>query len=161
MIQPPDPALYWVAGATFATLAVGSVARIIGLRQSEEARRRKRLASLRTWWILAAVVTGALLIGPLGITVLLAAASCVAWWEFTTMLDPSPRDRPAIGAGYGLVILHYLLVLTQPPSLFVIALPLTSRLVMAVFLLLAGEPGGYLRSAGGLLWGMIFLAYGV
>lgn len=161
MITPPDPALYWVAGAIFTALSLGTVARVIGLRHSEEARRRKRLASLRTWWILSGVVTGALLLGSPGVAVLLAAASCVAWWEFSSMLRTPRRNRPAVVAGYVLIVLHYLLVLTQPASLFVILLPLASILVVAVLLLLAGEPRDYVRSAGGLLWGMMFLGYGL
>ena len=161
MITAPDPALYWTLTAIFATLAAGSMVRFIALRNTEESRRRKRLASLRTWWILAAVISAGLLAGRLGICLLLTIASCSAWFEITKMLGTRPEDRLAIRAGYGLIVINYLLILFGAVSLFVVFLPISSIIVFAVLLLIKGEPKGYIRSAGGLLWGMMFLAYGV
>ena len=85
-------------------IAVGSVARVIGLRHAEEARRRKRLASLRTWWILTIVLCGGLLAGVAGVCLLLIAASCIAWREYTAMLGVRSHDQLAIRAGYGFVL---------------------------------------------------------
>ena len=46
-------------------------------------------------------------------------------------------------------------------QLFPFFLPIASMFVMAILLLVQGEPDGYIRSAGALLWGMLFLGYGV
>ncbi len=92
---------------------------------------------------------------------LLTAASCIAWFEFTRMLSGRPEDRLAIRAGYGLIVVNYLLILFERISVFVFFLPLSSLIVFAVLLLMKGEPGGYIRSSGSLLWGMMLLGYGV
>jgi phosphatidate cytidylyltransferase len=161
MITPPPPALFWIIGGLFATLVAGSVIRFIALRKADETLRRKRLASLRTWWILTAVVSGALLAGRPGICLLYAFASCVAWREFTAMLGDTKGIRLPVRAGYVLAIANYLLILLDLRLVFVAFIPLGGLLVLAVTRLLQGEPGGYIRSAGGLLWGMMFLVYGV
>jgi len=161
MITDTDTALYWALIALFACLVAGSIARFIALQNAEEAKRRKLLASLRTWWLLAVAVSAGLLAGRLGICLLLTAASCIAWFEFTRMSGARAEDKLAIRAGYGLIVINYLLILFGSISLFVIFLPVSSFIVLAVLLLIKGEPKGYIRSSGSLLWGIMFLGYGV
>ena len=161
MITAPAPALYWTLAAIFASLAIGSLARFIALRHAEEMLRRKRLASLRTWWMLAIAVSAGLLAGRPGICLLLTTASCIAWFEITRMFEPRAEDKLAIRAGYGLIVINYLLIMFGSFSFFVVFLPLSSLFILAVSLLIKDEPKGYIRSAGGLLWGIMFLGYGV
>lgn len=161
MITAPDPALYWFIAMIFASLTAGSIIRFIALRNAEPELRSKRLASLRTWWMLSIFLSAGLLAGRLGICLLLGIASCIAWSEITRMPGGRPEDRLAIGAGYVLIVINYLLILFFSAHYFVVFLPLSASIVFAVLLLLKGEPKGYIRSAGGLLWGMMFLGYGV
>jgi len=161
MITAPDPALYWILMAIFASLVAGSIGRFIALRNAGETKRRKRLASLRTWWMLATFASAGLLAGRPGICLLLSAASCVAWFEITRMYDARAQDRLAIRAGYILIVINYLLILLGSISLFVVFLPISSLVVLAVLLLIKGEPTGYIKSAGVFLLGIMFLGYGV
>ena len=161
MMMAADPAIYWAIAAIFASLVAGSMARFIALRNAEKSIRRKRFASLRTWWLLAIVMSAGLLAGKAGICLLLASASCIGWFEITRIFDARAEDKPAILAGYGLIAVNYLLILSESISLFVIFLPLGSLILFAVLLLMKGEPKGYIRSCGSLLWGIMFLGYGV
>ena len=161
MITAPDPGLYWTIFAIFACLIAGSTIRFVALRNTEEKKRRQRLASLRTWWMLATFVSAGLLAGRLGICLLLTAASCIAWFEITRMFGARSEDRLAIRAGYGLIVINYLLILLGAASLFSVFLPVGSLIALAVLLLIKDESQGYIRSAGALLWGMLFLGYGV
>ncbi len=161
MITPVDPTLYWVFGALFLSLVAGSISRFIALRNVEETKRRQRFASLRTWWLLAIAVSAALLVGRPGICLLLAAASCTAWFEITRMVGARAEDRLAVRAGYVLIVINYLLILSVSISLFAVFLPIASIVAFAVLLLLKDEPKGYIRSSGSLLWGIMFLGYGV
>jgi phosphatidate cytidylyltransferase len=156
-----DPALYWIIAGIFASLIAGSIGRFIALRNAGEAKRRDRLASLRTWWMLAALVSAAVLTGRPGVCLLLAAASCLAWFELTRMFGARPQDRLAIRAGYLLIALNYLLILTGSLALYFTFLPLSSFILFPVLLLLMGEPAGYIKSAGCLLLGILLLGYGV
>ena len=161
MITAPEPALYQTIFAIFASLVAGSISRFIALRNAEVKKRRQRLASLCTWWMLAILVTAGLLAGRLGLCLLLTAASCIAWFEITRMFGTRSEDRLAIRAGYGLIVANYLLILAGSISLFSVFLPVGSLITLAVLLLIKDEPQGYIRSAGGLLWGILFLGYGV
>lgn len=161
MITVMEPTLYRILTAIFVSLAVGSLVRFIALRGCEQALRQKRLASLGTWWLLAIVLSAALLAGRPGVCLLFACLSGIAWSEFTRIQAPRAADRPAIRAGYGLIIVNYLLILFEASVLYSVFLPVGSMLAFAVLLLIRGEPSGYIRSAGGLLWGMLFLGYGL
>jgi len=161
MITSPEPALLWAIAVLMGSLIAGTIVRFIALRSAEQETRRKRLASLRTWWMLAIAVSLGLLGGRLGICLLLGTASCIAWYEITRMYGPRPEDRSAINAGYLLIVLNYLVILTGSLTLFPFFLPLAALFVIAVSLLLKGESKGYIRSAGALLWGILFLGYGV
>jgi phosphatidate cytidylyltransferase len=161
MITAPEPALYLTSVAIFTSLVAGSICRFIALRGAEEKKRRQRLASLRTWWMLAIFVSGALLAGRLGICLLLTAASCIAWFEITRMMGTRSEERLAVRVGYGLIVINYLLILLGSISLHSVFLPVGALIALAVLLLVQDEPRGYIRSAGGLMWGMLFLGYGV
>lgn len=161
MITTPDIALLWTLAGLFTVLIVGSIARFIALRNSEAKLRRKRLASLRTWWMLAVFISAGLLLGRLGICLLLSVASCIGWFELSRLFGARPEDKLAIRAGYGLIIVNYLLILQGAVSLFVVFLPLASMLVLPIILLVMGEPRGYIRSTGALLWNIMFIGYGL
>jgi len=161
MITAADLALYEALIVIFACLVAGSIARFIALRNAEETKRSKRFASLRTWWLLAVAVSAGLLAGRPGICLLLAAASCIAWFEFSEMYGARPGDKHAIRAGYGLIVINYLLILSGSHTLFVVFLPISAFIILAVLLLIQGEPKDYIRSSGSLLWGIMFLGYGV
>ncbi|MEX2130517.1 MAG: phosphatidate cytidylyltransferase [Pseudohongiellaceae bacterium] len=161
MITAPEPALYWTLAALFASLAIGSIARLTGLRNAEAELRSKRLASLRTWWILATAVSVALLAGRFGICLLLSVASCLGWREIVRLYGARVEDSAAVRAGYALIVINYLLIFFGAVSVFVMFLPVIAPVLIAFLLLLRDEPKGYIRSAGGLLWSIMFLGYGV
>jgi phosphatidate cytidylyltransferase len=157
----PTPSLLWMIGVIFAALVVGSVVRFISLRQAEPELRVKRFQSLRTWWIIAAVVAGCLVAGRLGICLLLAAAGIVAFREFTHLLGIRETERPAIYAVSSIAVLHYLLIVFGQASAFLVFAPVAGLLTLAVVQLLRGNPAGYVRTVGSLFWGMMVLIYGL
>lgn len=161
MITAPDSALYWAITTMFVCLICGSIARFVALRGAEEKMRRQRLQSLGTWWMIAIFISAGLLLGPLGICLLLTSASCFGWWELTCMYGARKADRLAINAGYVLIVLNYGAVLIGWIAIHTAFLPVAGLLTLAFLLLAKDEPQGYIRSAGCLLWGMMFIGYGV
>lgn len=161
MISPFNPALLWVLGATFAALGGGSIARLVALRNAEESLRRRRLASLRTWWMITGIVGLCLLAGRSGVCLLLTAASCVGWREYTALLGVGPRDRFLVHAGYGIAVLNYLLILFGSEAAFGAWIPMGALLVLVAGHLLRGGTSGYVRMAGGLFLGMMFIVFGL
>ena len=149
------PSLLRIIGVVFTALAVGSVIRFVSLRNAHEELRHKRFASLRTWWIIAIVVAASLVVGRLGICLLLA------FREYATLLGVRDSERPAVYAVYGISVLHYLLILLGQASAFLVFVPLGGLATLAVLQLLRGNPEGYVRTLGGLFWGMMVLMYGL
>ena len=148
-------------GATLAALAAGSVARLIRLRHAEKTLRDRRLASLRTWWILTVVAGACILAGRPGVCLLLTVASGIGWREYTAALGTRPHDQPAVRAGYVIVVINYALILLDRASAFVVFVPVGALLILAVVQLLQGRMSGYIRMTGGLFWGLMFLVYGL
>jgi phosphatidate cytidylyltransferase len=77
------------------------------------------------------------------------------------MYGARPGDKPAIRVGYGLIVINYLLILSGSLPLFLVFLPISAFIILAILLLIQDEPRGYIRSSGSLLWGIMFLGYGV
>ncbi|MFM1896188.1 MAG: Phosphatidate cytidylyltransferase [Pseudomonadota bacterium] len=160
-MNAPVTEILWAIAGLLAALTGGTAVRLFALRNSEPELRRKRLASLRTWWILALLVSAALLLGKPGIGLLLATASCIGWQEITRLYLPRHEDRHAIRAGYGLILIHYALVVLGLDTLYPVFLPVAAPLTIAFLLLITDQPKGYVRAAGGFLWGIMFVGYGV
>jgi phosphatidate cytidylyltransferase len=64
-------------------------------------------------------------------------------------------------AVYGIALLHYLLILLGQASAFLVFVPVGGLVILTVLQLLRGNPGGYIRTIGGLFWGMMVLIYGM
>ncbi len=153
--------IYYTIAVMFLCLGLGSILRFVALRRADAELRRKRLLSLRTWWMLAIFISLGLMAGAPGICLLLVMASCIAWYELTRMFGSRPQDRIAVYAGYVLIVCNYTLILFGFLDLHGVFLPLAAPALFAVLLLAQDEPKGYIRSAGALLWGIMFLGYGV
>lgn len=148
-------------GAILIALAIGSVIRWISLRKADLELRRKRFASLRTWWMVSLVVGACLLAGRPGICLLLAGVGIVGFREYATLLGLRQSERPAVRAAYSIVVIQYLLILFEQASIFLVFVPLASLTILAVTQLVQGKAKGYIRTTGGLFWGMIVLIYGI
>ena len=161
MITPPSPTLLWVLVTLIGALVVGSVARFVGLRKADEGFRKKRLASLRTWWILTIVVGVGLLAGRTGVCLLLTIASLMAFHEYAGLLGIRKIERPAMIAAYAIAVINYLLIALGQISAFVVFVPLAAFGVVAVTQLVQGRAEGYIRTTGGIFWGMMTVFYGL
>lgn len=161
MITLPATTLLWVLGAMLAALLVGSALRLVNLHNIDQTLRRKRLASLRTWWILATLGGGCLLAGRLGVCLLLTVASLVAFYEYAGLLGIRDSERPAVITAYTIAVINYLFILFGQVSAFVTFVPLGALVIISVVQILQGKTKDYIRTTGAILWGMMVLFYGM
>lgn len=161
MLTFPSTTLLWLLGSLLAALVVGSVARFISLRNADETLRHKRFASLRTWWILAAVWGGCLLAGRPGVCLLLTIVSIVAFYEYAGMLGLRTSERPAVAAAYAIAVVNYLLILCGQASAFILFVPLAALAIVALVQILQGKAHDYIRTTSAIFWGMMILFYGL
>ena len=161
MITTPSPTLLWSLAALLTALLLGSIARFIGLRNAEPAKRKQRLASLRTWWILTLIVGCGLLAGRVGAVVLLLIAGLMAFREYTGVLGVRKTERQAVLAGGVVAVISYLFILFDQAAAFVVFLPLAGIGVISLVQLLQGRAQGYILTTGGIYWGMMVVFYGM
>ena len=161
MISSLSPTLLWVLGAVLVSLTLGSFARVLSLRSADESLRLQRLACLRTWWLLALIVGGSLLLGRLGVCLLLAAASLVAFREYANLLGIRESERPALIAADVIAVINYLLILLNQASAFVLFIPVGSLAILALVQIFQGKTAGYILTTGEIFWGMMVVFYGM
>ena len=104
-----SPNVLWVIAALLATLTTGTLVRVQSLRGTASELAKQRLASLRSWWLVASFVIVAALLGTAVSVCLFAMVSLLAMGEFLRLVDdgPSPRIKVLI---YSLIPLSYALI---------------------------------------------------
>lgn len=155
----PPAALLQMIAAAFIALSAGTVARLRGLRRADDETRATRLASLRTWWIICVVVSLCLLAGQAGVCLLMAAVSGLALWEFVKLTGE--RDRVTRGLLGCVLAANYGLLMFGQVDAFFVFVPLVLPVAAAIVPLLRGQPDGFIRRAGGTVWGGLLLIYGL
>lgn len=151
--------LWWMAAATLAALAVSTAIRLVAVRRASADVAAARLASLKTWWVLAIVVLGAALLGHIAAALLLAAMSAVAWWEYVRLAVVIDR-RLAI-AGYFLIALSYLSIALARADVYVMFLPLTMPMLAGLLLIARGQTEGFVHTLGAVYLGSLLTTYGL
>lgn len=101
--------LIWVIATVFGALSAGTVVRLVTLRGAAEEITRKRLASLRTWWMVAIAVLAAAVGGVWVACGLFAVVSCLAMAEFARLSRPEPLDGVSRWIAYASILTCYAL----------------------------------------------------
>lgn len=142
-----------------AALIAGSIIRFIALRGVEADLAGKRLASLRTWWLLALLLCGALVLGRVGLSLLLLLASGLGFREFARICGLDGTDRMAMGIAWAAIFVHYALVLWGPYELSLLLLPLGFPLLLGGWKAASGRTMDFVRSTAVCTWGVLLLVY--
>jgi phosphatidate cytidylyltransferase len=161
LVSFPTTPLMWVLGGILAALAVGSIVRVVATRHADETLRRKRMRSLRTWWILVGAVCLGLMIGRLGVCLLLATASLFGLQEFIRLVATRPCDNRASVTTGIIAVSSYTLLLFAQVDVWAVFTPLAAILLISIAQLTTGQTAGYIRSTAGLVWGTLLLVYGL
>jgi phosphatidate cytidylyltransferase len=148
-------------------LAILAVATIVGRRlerraASEEAKAtiRNLNARTRSWWVMAIVFGGALLLGPGATIFLFALLSFMALREFWTLAPSRPGDHRALFASFFVALpINYWLLWTDWYGLFAIFVPVYAFLVLPAVSTLAGDTRDFLARSARVHWGLMLCVY--
>jgi phosphatidate cytidylyltransferase len=143
-----------------AAMALGTAVRLLALRGAGPELARQRRASLGTWWLLAAMLCLALLLGRAGACALLAVASGLGLREYVRLLGLARDDRVAVALAFALVPVEYVVAWLQPGAAF-LALPSVALMLLTGARLTSGQAAGHVRAAAGLSWGFLVLVHGL
>lgn len=133
-----------------AILVLGSVA-AIWLKGT-----RSRTA---TWWVIALLIGGGMLLGQGAVVALFAFISFMALREYLSMAPTRREDRAALILAYLVVPVAYLFIALDWYSISLVAIPVYAFLLIPAVLVLNGRTSGYLASAGILHWGLVVTVY--
>ena len=143
------PALAWGLGGVVAALLLGSLA---AWRPGGSAELRARMAS---WWVMVALVAGALLLGWAAVTALFAIVSFLALKELLSLAPLRREDRLVVLFAYLTVPFVYGLVALDRYTFFLIAVPVYFFITAPFLLALGGQTRGYLSAAAVFQWGVL------
>ncbi len=150
-----DHSLLWAIVCVFIALVGGTLVRMVALRGASEDLRQSRLSSLKTWWVLAVLLTLAIVTGKVGVAVMLAVVAVVSLKEFMRLVGQENIGTSTTAVVFLLVPLYYLPALSGYHKLMIQASPIACVLVLGGLRSWLGLSPGYIRTTASLVWGLL------
>jgi len=159
-----DPALFYLIGGTLGLLITASVIGFVLARKATSDAAKVTIANLnartRAWWMMVAVFTAALAVGPIGTTILFGFSSFMALREFITLTPTKAGDhRTLFWVFFIITPLHYYFLATQWYGIFVILIPVYAFLFVPLRTAIAGDCEHFLERTAKIQWGLMVCVY--
>ncbi|WP_084639999.1 phosphatidate cytidylyltransferase [Kaistia adipata] len=148
-------------GLVVATALVWSRPEPAGDDPKALAKYRELRARIGSWWVMVALLVGALAFGPIPMIVLLGFVSYLALKEYLTIIPTRKADRVLLLIAYLAVPVQYYWVGIGWYGMFVIFVPVYLFLILPAAMVLRGETQGFLRAVGTLHWGLMITIFSV
>ncbi|MBI1408261.1 MAG: phosphatidate cytidylyltransferase [Caulobacter sp.] len=157
--QPP--ALLWGLGGVLALLSVAAVISAILplVRPGQDYRElRDRIAS---WWVMIALLAGALLAGWQATVALFVLISFIALREFLSLAPTRREDRLVILAAYLAIPASYAFIVLDLYPIFLVIVPVYAFLLTPFLMAAFGQTKGYLARVTTFHWGLMTCVYNI
>ena len=153
------PNLLWGLGGVLAALGVGALASVVLplLQPSRDFSNLK--ARVASWWVMAALLAGALLLGWQAVTLLFLVISFIALREFLSLAPTRREDRLVLLAAYLAVPISYATIASDDYILFLLFIPVWTFLTLPFLMAIAGQTRGYLSTVAAIQWGLVTCVY--
>ncbi|MGE0714323.1 MAG: phosphatidate cytidylyltransferase [Alphaproteobacteria bacterium] len=117
-------------------------------------------ARIRAWWVMVALIGGAIWIGHTGVVLLFALASFAALREFVTLTPTRRGDHWALAAAFFVVLpLQYWLIGIEWYGLYSIFIPVWVFLLLPVAAALRGDTQRFMARVAELQWGLMIAVF--
>lgn len=153
------PQLVWILGAVVAALTTGSLARLIALRGKSRELIQQRVGSLKTWWLLAALLSACVLLGSVAAAGVFTIASLLALREYAHLNQTDVTDRSGFILASLLIPINYGLICLGLVDAFLVFLPIGALFLLSAKRTTTGRTDDFIRSTARLHWGLLLLAY--
>lgn len=148
-----------------ALLILGTIAAFMlpAIQPGKWADLRPRMQS---WWVIAVLVGGALLLGWQATAILFAFISFLALKEYLTLAPTRKEDRLIVFLAYLAVFLNYGLIFADymfedSYQIYLVFTPVYVFLVMAAAMAWIGRTDGFLATVGIVHWGVVVCVYNI
>ena len=155
----PDSAVEVAISLIFAALVLAT-AFVLAL-PDRRPERPNLIARIRTWWMIFALLGGALLLGRTAIIVVLAFVSFLALKEYFTVIPTRRADRLVLLVAYLAIPVQYTLIGYDRYGLFIVFVPVYMLMAVPAAMVVRGETEGFLRAASTIHWGLMACVFAV
>ncbi|HEY2659255.1 MAG TPA: phosphatidate cytidylyltransferase [Caulobacteraceae bacterium] len=153
--------LVWGFGAVLGALVAGSLAGMILPRLKPAGDFKNLQQRVTSWWVIVALLTGALLLGWQATSLLFAAISFLALREFLSLAPARREDRLVIFLAYLTIPISYLFVFANIYMFYVVFVPVYVFLAVPFIMACIGQTKGYLTSTAVFHWGVVTCVYNI
>lgn len=154
---PARPVL-WTLAAIFAVLTAASLA-AAWLYRRDAARHGELVLRVKSWWLMIAVFSLALVLSRTAALVLFGFVSFIAFKEYLSLIPTRRTDRQVLFWAYLAIPVQYYWVAVEWYGMFIIFVPVYMFLGLAFVMVLKGATEGFLRAAGTLHWGLMIAVF--
>jgi phosphatidate cytidylyltransferase len=147
--------VHWFMVAVLGLLAASSVAVLILKRLRPEKDHTELVQRVRTWWLIIALLFGALLLSKGVAIIFFGLISYLAFKEFITLIPTRRADHRVLFWAYLAIPLQYFWAYIEWYGMFIIFIPIYMFLLLPIRMLLRGQTEGFLKAVGTLQWGLM------
>ncbi len=118
-------------------------------------------ARVKSWWLMAGVFLGAVLVRNWMSLVFFGFLSFWAMKEYVTLLKTRPADHKALALTFLAIPLQYYWIGIGWYGMFIIFIPVCMFLILPAQLILSKETKGFVASASQIQWGLMAFVFGL
>ncbi len=150
-----------VIAGIFVTLVLASLITFF-LTKSKPAEDFTELQlRIKSWWVMAAVFTFAIIINRNISLIFLAFLSFLALKEFYSLIPTRRADRRVLFWAYLAIPVQFFWIYIGWYGMFIIFIPVYMFLLLPIQMILIGENKGFLNSVGSIHWGLMLMVFGL
>lgn len=150
-----------VIAGIFVTLVLASLVTFI-LKKSKPSEDFTELTlRIKSWWMMAAVFTFAIIINRNISLIFLAFLSFLALKEFYSLIPTRRADRRVLFWAYLSIPVQFFWIYIGWYGMFIIFIPVYMFLLLPIQMILIGENRGFLNSVGSIHWGLMLMVFGL
>lgn len=151
--------------AVLALLILGTIAALV-LPAMQPGKWSDLGPRMRSWWVIAVLVGGALALGWQATAILFAFISFLALKEYLTLAPTRKEDRLIVFLAYLAVFLNYGLIFADALfedsyQIYLVFTPVYVFLIAAATMAWIGRTDGYLATVGIVHWGTVVCVYNI
>lgn len=149
----------WTLAGVSGLLVLATII-VAALRRLQPEKDRAELVQrIRSWWVMVAVFSAAMLLSRTVSLVFFAFISFLALKEYFSLIPTRRADRRVLLWAYLAIPVQYYWISTEWYGLFIIFIPVYLFLLLPLRMMLIGETTGFLYAVGTLHWGLMVTVF--
>lgn len=152
------PPLFWALVSVLSLLVIGSVLSFI-LPKMKSGKWDDLRPRMRSWWIMCAILFGALFLGKTATTIIFAFISYLALKEYMTLAPTRKEDRWVVLFSYLMIIPTYIMAYMGEYIMFLIFIPFYGFIATAIMMAFTRRTDNFLMTIGIVQFGVLSCVY--